>query len=133
MATAGEFDRAAALPAQAGPLPSAGRERGGRLRESHRVGNRPDIPYATLGLACGAADTGDWRRAAVLHGFADAFLASSGEPWQDPEDRFREQSLDAVRAHLGDADFEAEYGTGTGLDLRSAVDLALNMELTAGP
>ena len=96
------------------------------LRESRRFGNRPDIPYATLGLACHAADTGDWRRAAILHGFADAFLGSSGEPWQDPEDVFRQQSLDEVRAHLGDADFEAEYGRGTRLDLRSAIDLALN-------
>jgi predicted ATPase/class 3 adenylate cyclase len=100
------------------------------LRESHRVGDRPDIPYATLGLACHAADTGDWRRAAVLHGFAGAFLQSSGEPWQDPEDGFRQRSLNEVRAHLGDADFEAEYGRGTRLDLRSAIDLALNPGLT---
>jgi predicted ATPase len=98
------------------------------LLESRRAGNRPDIPYATLGLACHAADTGDWRRAAVLHGFADAFLGSSGEPWQDPEDVFRQQSLDEVRGHLGDTDFEAEYGRGTSLDLRSAIDLALNPE-----
>jgi predicted ATPase len=100
------------------------------LRESHRVGSRPDIPYATLGLACHASDTGDWRRAAVLHGFADAFLGSSGEPWQAPEDVFRQQNLDEVRAHLGHADFEAEYGRGTRLDLRSAVDLAFNVGLT---
>jgi predicted ATPase/class 3 adenylate cyclase len=96
------------------------------LRESHRVGDRPDIPYAALGLACHASDTGDWRRAAVLHGFADAFLGSRGEPWQNPEDVFRQESLDKVRACLGDADFEAEYGKGTRLDLRSAIDLALN-------
>ena len=100
------------------------------LRESHRIGDRPDIPYATLGLACHASDTGDWRRAAVLHGFADAFLGSSGEPWQDPEDVFRQQSLDEARAHLGDADFETEYGRGTRLDLRSAIDLALHTGLT---
>ena len=100
------------------------------LRESHRIGDRPDIPYATLGLACHACDSGEWRRAAVLHGFADAFLGSSGEPWQDPEDGFRQQSLDEVRTHLDDADFEAEYGRGTRLDLRSAIDLALNAELT---
>ena len=96
------------------------------LRDSHRVGNRPDIPYATLGLACHASDTGDWRRAAVLFGFADAFLGSSGEPWQDPEDVFRQQSLDKARARLGDAGFEAEYGRGTRLDLRPAIDLALS-------
>jgi tetratricopeptide (TPR) repeat protein len=95
------------------------------LLESRRAGKRPDIPYATLGLACHASDTGDWRRAAVLHGFADAFLESSGEPWQDPEDVFRQQSLDKVRGHLGDTDFEVEYGRGTSLDLRSVIDLAL--------
>ena len=100
------------------------------LRESHRIGDRPDIPYATLGLACHACDSGQWRRAAVLHGFADALLSSSGEPWQDPEDGFRQQSLDRARAHLGDTDFEAEYGRGTRLDLKSAVDLALSTELT---
>ena len=96
------------------------------LRESHRVGDRPDISYAMLGLACHASDTGDWPRSAVLHGFADAFLESSGEPWQDPEDAYRQQSLDNARAHLGDVDFEAAYGSGTRLPLRSAIDLALN-------
>ena len=98
------------------------------LRESHRVGDGPDIPYATLGLACHTSDTGDWRRSALLHGFADAFLGSSGEPWQDPEDAYRRQSLDKARAHLGDVDFEAAYGRGTRLDLRSAIDLAVNRE-----
>jgi predicted ATPase len=83
------------------------------LLESRRAGNRPDIPYAALGLACHASDTGAWSRAAILHGFADAFLASSGEPWQDPEDVFRQQSLDEVRGHLGDTDFEVEYGPCT--------------------
>ena len=96
------------------------------FRESHRVGNGPDIPYATLGVACHASDTGEWRRSALLHGFADAFLASRGEPWQDPEDTYRRQSLDKARAHLGDVDFEEAYGRGTRLDLRSAVDLAVN-------
>jgi hypothetical protein len=96
------------------------------LRESHRAGDRTDIPYATLGLACHASDTGEWRRSAVLHGYADGFLGSSGEPWQDPEDAYRRQSLDSARAHLGDVDFEAAYGSGARLDLRSAIDLALN-------
>lgn len=96
------------------------------LRESHRVGDGPDIAYATLGLACHASDTGDWRRSALLHGFADAFLGSSGEPWQDPEDAYRQQSLDKAHAHLEDVDFEAAYGRGTRLDLRSAIDLAFN-------
>jgi predicted ATPase len=96
------------------------------LREGRRVGDRPDISYAALGLACHASDAGDWCRSAVLHGFADAFLGSSGEPWQDPEDAYRRQSLEEVRARLGEADFETEYGRGSSLDLRSSIDLALN-------
>ena len=95
------------------------------LRESHRVGATPDVPYATLGLACVASDTRDWRRSAVLHGFADAFIGSAGEPWQSPEDAYCRESLDTVRAHLGGADFGAAYDRGAGLDLRSAIDLAL--------
>jgi predicted ATPase len=96
------------------------------VRETHRLGDRPDIAYATLGLACEASRSGDWSRSAILHGFADELLGSIGEPWQTPEDSYRGQSLDRVRAHLGDADFEASYGQGTRLDLRSAMDLALD-------
>ncbi|MGD0441775.1 MAG: adenylate/guanylate cyclase domain-containing protein [Acidimicrobiales bacterium] len=98
------------------------------LRESHRVGDGPDMPYAMLGLACEASDTGDWRRSAVLHGFANALIGNSGEPWQDPEDTYRRQSLDETRANLGDVDFEAAFGRGASLDLRSAIDLALDPE-----
>ena len=46
------------------------------LRASRRNGERSATGYASLGLACLAADAGDWRRAAVLHGIAQAFLDS---------------------------------------------------------
>jgi hypothetical protein len=46
-----------------------------------------DLAYASLGLACVAADLGDPRRAAKLHGAAQAFLDRMGEPWPEPEAR----------------------------------------------
>jgi hypothetical protein len=55
-------------------------------------------------------------------------IGNSGEPWQDPEDTYRRQSLDETRANLGDVDFEAAFGRGASLDLRSAIDLALDPE-----
>jgi len=50
------------------------------LRMSRRIGDRCGIAYASLGLACLAADAGDWHRAAVLHGVAQAFLGPTGQP-----------------------------------------------------
>jgi hypothetical protein len=81
--------------------------------------------YAFLGLACLAADLGDWDRAATLHGVAQAFLDRSGEPWQVLEARYRQDSLAEVRAHLRDEHFDRVYGKGMALSLEKAIDLAL--------
>jgi predicted ATPase/class 3 adenylate cyclase len=51
------------------------------LRAARRNGDRTGMGHANLGLACLAADQGDWHRAAVLHGAAQAFLDQTGEPW----------------------------------------------------
>jgi hypothetical protein len=39
-------------------------------------GNRSGLAYASLGLACLAADAGDWYRARQLHGIAQVFLGA---------------------------------------------------------
>jgi hypothetical protein len=52
------------------------------LRTSRRSGQHFDIAYAVLGLACLAADAGEWSRACMLHGIAQAALDRTGEPWQ---------------------------------------------------
>jgi len=52
---------------------------------SRRSGKRFDIAHAVLGLACLAEDAGEWSRACVLHGVAQAALDRIGEPWQEPE------------------------------------------------
>ena len=82
------------------------------LRMSRRSGERFGIAYAVLGLACLAADAGEWSRACVLHGIAQAALDRTGEPWQEPEAGYRRESLAQVRAHLGQEQSERDYARG---------------------
>jgi predicted ATPase/class 3 adenylate cyclase len=94
------------------------------LGVSRRTGERVGIAYASLGLACLAADTGDWHRAAVLHGAAQACLDPTGLPWENLEARYRQASLDEIRAHLGLEQFERACATGMALSPSQALDLA---------
>jgi len=94
------------------------------LRRSRRHGEAPGIGYASRGLACLAADQGDWRRAATLHGVAQAFLDRAGQPCQDLEARYRNQSLADVRAHLGDEQFDRAYAQGMTLSVDDALQCA---------
>ena len=124
-------------PAAAGNLGWVQREEGNQeealssfetsLRIARRSGEQPVIGCAVLGLACLAADLGDWDRSALLHGVAQAFLDRSGEPWQDLEKRYRKDSLDRVRTHLGDEPFARTHAKGMAL----SADEALRIVLTA--
>jgi predicted ATPase/class 3 adenylate cyclase len=95
------------------------------LRLSRRLGERSGLAYATLGLACVAADLGDSHRAAELHGAAQALSDRTGEPWQHPEAGYRQRSLEEARASLGEQRFERAYARGMALGLDQALDLAL--------
>jgi predicted ATPase/class 3 adenylate cyclase len=94
------------------------------LRLSRRSGDRADVAYASLGLACLAADEGDWHRAAVLHGLAQAFLDRTGLPWEELEARYRRDSLAQVRAHLGQYQFERARARSTAFSFDEAFDFA---------
>ena len=94
------------------------------LRTSRRNGDRSGVAYASLGLACLAADAGDWHQAAVLHGVAQAFLDPTGQPWQELEARYRRYSLGQVRAHLGQEQFERAHAKGLALSIDDALNLA---------
>ena len=98
---------------------------------SRRNGDRAGIACASLGLACLAADADDWRRAAVLHGVAQAFLDPSGLPWDEPEMRYRQDSLGQLRAHLGQQQFERAYASGMALSSDEAFHLALGTARSA--
>jgi predicted ATPase/class 3 adenylate cyclase len=95
------------------------------LRASRRMGEKAGFAYGILGLACVAGDLADWDRAAELHGAAQALLDQMGEPWQDPEGRYRQESIDAIRARIGTERFETGYAEGTALTFDDAYALAL--------
>jgi predicted ATPase/class 3 adenylate cyclase len=94
------------------------------LRIARRTGQRYVLAYAAIGLACLAGDLGDWHRAAVLHGVAQAFLDRIGDPWQEPEEGYRKSSVGQIRAQLGDDQFELAYAEGTTLGFHDAIDAA---------
>jgi predicted ATPase/class 3 adenylate cyclase len=95
------------------------------LRASRHSGERAAIAYTSLGLACVTADLADWGRAAELHGIAQALVERTGEPWQEPEARYRLDSLGKVRTSLDEEQFERAYASGMALSLDQALDLAL--------
>ena len=94
------------------------------LRISRHNGERSSIAYACVGLACLAGDAGDWQRAAVLHGIAQACLNPTRQPWEELEARYRQDSLDQVRTHLGPEQFERAHAKGMALTFNEALDLA---------
>jgi tetratricopeptide (TPR) repeat protein len=97
------------------------------LQMSRRNGDRYGIAYASLGLACLAclaADAGECHQAAVLHGVAQAFLDRTGQLWEELEARYRHDSLEQVRAHLGQEQFEQAHAKGMALSFGEALDLA---------
>jgi tetratricopeptide (TPR) repeat protein len=100
-------------------------------RMSRRYGDRAGLAYATLGLACLAADCGDWQRAAALHGTAQAFIDQVAEPWQVLEARYRRGSLNQIRTSLGQEQFGRAYTKGMTLSLDQALDLALGTARSA--
>ncbi len=101
------------------------------LRIGRHNGDRYGIAYASLGLACLAEDARDWDRAAVLHGVAQAFLDRTGQPWEELEARYRRESLDQVRAHLGQDQSERDHARGMALSSDQALDLASGKALPA--
>jgi hypothetical protein len=94
------------------------------VRIQRRIGNRAGVASASLALACLAADAGDWHQAAMLHGAAQALLDTTGLPWEELEARYRQDSLDRIRCHLGQEQFERAHATGTALSFDQALDLA---------
>ena len=94
------------------------------LRMSRRNADRSGLAYATLGLACLAADHGDWLRAAALHGAAQALTDQIAEPWQELEARYRRDNLHKIRTSFGEEQFGRAYAKGMTLGLDQVLDLA---------
>jgi len=92
---------------------------------SRRNGSRRLMAYAIFWLACLAADMRDWRRAATLHGVAQALLDQIGLAWEPFEARYRQESLHLAGAALGIEQEQLAYTEGTALSFDQAIDLAL--------
>ncbi|MGO8959344.1 MAG: adenylate/guanylate cyclase domain-containing protein [Streptosporangiaceae bacterium] len=116
---------------QEGDLPSARSRFAEGLQVSRRNGDRSGLAYASLGLACLTADAGDWYQAGQLHGITQAFLDRTGECWQEPETRYRHDSINKVRSALGKEQFERAYTQGKALSLDQALNLALGTARSA--
>ena len=96
------------------------------IRISRHVGAKLNIGTAILGLACLAADMGEWHRAATLHGAAKALHDQTGHRWEVFPSRQRAESLDQIGAALGDEQLERDYAQGTALSFDDAINLALD-------
>jgi predicted ATPase/class 3 adenylate cyclase/Tfp pilus assembly protein PilF len=95
------------------------------LRLSRRLGHKRPAADALLGLARLAADTGEWHRAATLHGAAQALVDQTGFVWDPDGAELRHESLDQIAAALGDEQLKQAYSHGTALTFDHAIDLAL--------
>lgn len=75
---------------------------------------------AILGLACLAADMGDWHRAATLHGTAQALLDQTGNQWDAVERDQRAEILNQIATAIGDEQLRHGYDAGTALSIAQA-------------
>jgi predicted ATPase/transcriptional regulator with XRE-family HTH domain len=95
------------------------------LQTSRRIGSNRGMAAAIDGLASLATDHGDWHRAAVLHGAAQALLDQTGVQRERLGDRYHQESLGQARAALGDEQVHRAYARGMALSLDQVMDLAL--------
>jgi len=97
------------------------------LRIGRRIGDKKTMAETILVLACLDGDAGDWHRAAVRHGAAQALLDQTGVPWDTFPAGTRQESLDQTRAALGDEQFQRAYARGAALGFDQAISLALEI------
>jgi predicted ATPase/class 3 adenylate cyclase/DNA-binding winged helix-turn-helix (wHTH) protein len=96
------------------------------LMVSRQMGTQPWVAYAFLGLAFCASSTGDYDRAAALHGAADDLFDHLGESLDPDLQGLRDRDHQRLRTrHLGDDQFAIYYEEGRGLKPREAVSLAM--------
>jgi predicted ATPase/transcriptional regulator with XRE-family HTH domain len=95
------------------------------LRTGRRTGDKRNMACAFLWLAFLDGDQGEWYRAAMLHGVAQALLSKTGVPWERSDARLRQESLDQAHQVLGGEQLQRAYARGTALSFDQAIDLAL--------
>jgi predicted ATPase len=101
------------------------------LRTGRRTGDKRNMAGAFLWLAFLHGDQGDWYRAAMLHGAAQALLNKTGVPWERFDARLRQESLDQARQALGGDQLQRACARGMALTFDQAINLALGGVLPA--
>jgi len=101
------------------------------LRSSRHHGDLPGLGYGALGLACLELDAGRDERGALLLGYSEAQLDSTGDVMLEPELGYREVCAAAARSSLGSGPFERAVDAGRALSLQEGFELALDPSLRA--
>ncbi len=101
------------------------------LTMARRLGTRPFVAYAFLGMAFCATSIGDADRAALLHGAADALFESLGETLDLDLQRFQMGDHRHLRRTMGNNVFDSGYEAGRRLSSRDAIELALRSTSTS--
>lgn len=108
----GNLDRAEALAREA-------------LDIDYRRGDAQSMPWKVNGLAAVARDRGEFDRAAILVGIADATLEAAGGAWPPDERVHYERTVAALSEAMGSAEFARARAAGHSMTTSQAVDFAL--------
>jgi hypothetical protein len=108
-----------------GNAPAASRAYRELLAIARRGGFKTAVGYALLGMGFCATLADDPRRAAKLHGAADALFETLGEALDPDLLNFRNGDHRLLRRTMGDEAFEADYQVGRNLASQSVFDLAM--------
>ena len=104
-------------------MPSARAVLADALPRSFRRGSIGLVGYYLLVAA--TACTSEPRKAAMLHGAADATLGVVDEVWEAFEAALRAADQQRLRRILGDAGFDEAHAAGASLSVEEAIDMAL--------
>ncbi|MBV8219952.1 MAG: hypothetical protein JO325_15920, partial [Solirubrobacterales bacterium] len=83
------------------------------------------LPYDLSSLAAIALERGEFERAAVLIGAAEAVMTAQGAAWPPDERPHYERTIGKLSEAMDAADFEMARAEGQRLDPHRAVELAL--------
>jgi tetratricopeptide (TPR) repeat protein len=89
------------------------------------TGDQFTTPFAISGLSSIATERGEFERAAILVGAAEAIMEAQGMAWPPDERPHYEQLLATLPEAMGSGAFEQARSRGRAMTVREAVDFAL--------
>ena len=107
-----------------------------RFRESLQLAqaaqDKEDLAWCLEGFAALSARSGEWSRAAMLVGAADALLRQIGADFKPFERRLHDSTLSELRGRFDPAALDEAIAHGASLSLAEALDLAMSAPQAAG-